>query len=69
MLAILAAVAFLLAVIFRVGDVDAGDWDAVTMIALGLLLLALDRVFPIVVWRRGPVHDHRRGRYYGEEVP
>lgn len=51
MLAILAAVAFLLALIFRVASVDTGDFDSIAIIALGLMLLSLHFVYPVTVWQ------------------
>lgn len=50
MLAVLAAVAFLLALIFKVATVDTGDFDAIALIALGLMLLSLHFVWPVTIW-------------------
>lgn len=49
MLALLAAVDFLLAFIFRVASVDTGDWDTTALIALGLFLLSLHLAWPIAL--------------------
>lgn len=54
MLALLAAVAFLLGLIFKVAGVDSGDFDVTALIALGLCLLSLHFVWPVAVWRRTP---------------